>query len=97
MSSWHGGVVKPALLAFCDDSLWSPQHRTDMHSRCNGYALIALHEPSGSGPWTYGVCTCPCHVAKRASIAQDNLDRWEWWSTHRAPLNQSPDRWMSAK
>jgi hypothetical protein len=97
MSSWHGAVVVPALLTFCTDSLWSPEHRADMHARCHGYGLIKLHSPSGSEPWIYGLCTCACHTAKRANELQDNLDRWEWLAAHRAPLNRSPDRWMNQK
>ena len=97
MSSWHGAVIKPALLAFCDETLWASENRADMHRRCHGYTLIKLHEPSGSGPWTYGLCTCPCHVAKKAAIAQENAERWEYWTRNRAPLNSSPDRWMQTK
>jgi hypothetical protein len=97
MSSWHGAVDKPALLAFCDDSLWSPASRADMHARCHGRSLIKFHSASGSEPWVYGVCVCPCHIEKRKNIARDNADRWEWWRAHRAPMNRSKDRWMNSK
>lgn len=61
----------------CDDSLWSPEHRADMHRRCHGYTLIQFHEPSGSGPWTYGQCTCACHTGQRELVAEDNAIAWQ--------------------
>lgn len=97
MSSWHGGVVIPALLAFCDDNLWLPASREEMHRRCHGYSLITFHAPSGSGPWTYGLCTCPCHAKQKEQEAKDNRERWEYLIANRAPLDHSPDRWMQTK
>jgi hypothetical protein len=58
----HERIEVPALLAFCDPKLWE---RGPYHSSCYGRSIVKFHEPSGTGPWLVGICTCPCHVKGR--------------------------------
>jgi len=75
MSTWHGRISRPQLLALCMPELWND--RVALHERCAGASVVQNWSPSGSEPQVIGICTCPCHDERRRQVLQENMEEWE--------------------
>jgi hypothetical protein len=89
MGFQFGFVEQPALLALCDETLWT---NGAFHAggpstlRCSGRQILKGQEPSGSNPTTIGLCTCRCHADHAVQERDGNAKVWEEWKRKRAPL-----------
>ena len=80
----HERLERRALLAFCQTALWSQP----MHHLCAGRGIVQRPLPGSPGPWTTGICTCPCHETDADAERDGNAQAWEYWRANRATLQE---------